>query len=225
MTSEPDSKPGRRPPTIELKATEVDTPAPTAPSGGAAPADEPAPKADAPTPTRIGAASGGPANRRRFRGPAEVPRRERRSRGDRRWPRSLPDFGSTGIRAVAPAPRHRDAAIGGAGGAMTARLDKIRTAAQPDAAAGARLAAAEAQTKSLGDELAALSRRLDDIAATSQGAAKQRRAAPSRQAQPTTSQTAVQKQRHRCAGEPDRGAGKRGQGAVRRRRAPGVRRR
>ena len=27
MTSEPDSKPGRRPPTIELKATEVENPA------------------------------------------------------------------------------------------------------------------------------------------------------------------------------------------------------
>ena len=31
MTSEPDSKPGRRPPTIELKATEVERPEATAP--------------------------------------------------------------------------------------------------------------------------------------------------------------------------------------------------
>ena len=47
MTSEPDSKPGRRPPTIELKATEVDSPAPA--QNTAAPAGEPtAPKEPAP---------------------------------------------------------------------------------------------------------------------------------------------------------------------------------
>ena len=40
MTSEPDSKPGRRPPTIELKATEVDPPSATGESGGAGAAGE-----------------------------------------------------------------------------------------------------------------------------------------------------------------------------------------
>ena len=62
MTSEPDSKPGRRPPTIELKATEVGSSASSAPSGGAAAADGPTPKADAPTSTCLGCASGRPAN-------------------------------------------------------------------------------------------------------------------------------------------------------------------
>ena len=42
MTSEPDSKPGRRPPTIELKATEVEQPEATAPTGETAAADTPA---------------------------------------------------------------------------------------------------------------------------------------------------------------------------------------
>ena len=39
MTSEPDSKGGRRPPTIELKATEVDQPDAAAQSGATAPAE------------------------------------------------------------------------------------------------------------------------------------------------------------------------------------------
>ena len=63
---------------------------------------------------------------------------------------------------------------------ISARLDKIEhtiQARQAEPALGSRLAAGEAETKSLGDSLAALSRRLDDIAATSQSALKQADAA------------------------------------------------
>ncbi len=48
MTSEPDSKPGRRPPTIELKATEVEQPEATASSGETAAADTPPPESASP---------------------------------------------------------------------------------------------------------------------------------------------------------------------------------
>lgn len=48
MTSEPDSKPGRRPPTIELKATEVERPEATAPTGETAAADTPPPEPSSP---------------------------------------------------------------------------------------------------------------------------------------------------------------------------------
>jgi hypothetical protein len=64
--------------------------------------------------------------------------------------------------------------------AIAARLDKIEHAIQaprPEAALGSRLTAAEAQGKSLGDSLAALTRRIDDIATASQSAAKQADAA------------------------------------------------
>ncbi len=176
MTSEPDSKPGRRPPTIELKATEVDTPAPAAPSGGAAPAEEPAPKADAPT--RQGSA----------------PQAAGRQTGGGSAGRLKSHAVSAGLGALAMAAIVAGLWLEGivpwrqaAAPIATAAPGVAAPKTEPDRAA--RLSAAEAQTKSLGDELAALSRRLDDIAATSQGAAKQ--AAES--ASQTISQTAVQK--------------------------------
>ena len=63
---------------------------------------------------------------------------------------------------------------------ISSRLDKIQAAPQapqPDPALAARVAAAEAKTKSLGDSLAALNRRLDEVAATSQSALAQAKAA------------------------------------------------
>ena len=84
---------------------------------------------------------------------------------------------------------------------VAARLDKIDRTIQAQAAEPAlanRVAAAAAQTKSLGDSLAALSRRLDEVAATSQGAAKaaaaaQAAAEAATSASQATSQAAVQK--------------------------------
>jgi hypothetical protein len=63
---------------------------------------------------------------------------------------------------------------------ISARLDKIQAALQarrPDAALEGRLTTAEAQTKALGDSLAALNRRVDDIAGASQTALAQGKAA------------------------------------------------
>ena len=59
---------------------------------------------------------------------------------------------------------------------MTARLDKIERAIEAprsDPSLGNRVAEVAAQTKTLGDNLAALTRRVDEAAATGQSAAKQ----------------------------------------------------
>jgi len=63
---------------------------------------------------------------------------------------------------------------------ITARLDKIESTIQgqrPEPAIGNRIAAVEAQTKSLGNSVAALGGRLDEIASASQSAVKQADAA------------------------------------------------
>jgi hypothetical protein len=78
---------------------------------------------------------------------------------------------------AAPSPAIHSAADA----AITARLDKIERAVQgqqqPDAAMGNRIAALEAQTKSLGTSIATLGGRLDEIASSSQSAVKQADAA------------------------------------------------
>lgn len=150
--SEPDSTPRRRPPTIDLTAQEVEaeTKASTADSAGA------------------DAATGGG--------------REGRSRVQ-------PYAVGIVVGAIAVAvvvvglwlaglvPVHQVAAPGApaaAGDGVSARLDKIQEALRTprtDESLVARMAAAEAQTKSLGDSLAALTRRVDDIAAEAKAAA------------------------------------------------------
>jgi len=65
---------------------------------------------------------------------------------------------------------------------ISARLDKIQGALQtrpPDAALVSRIAAIEATTKSLGDSVAALTRRVDDVATAVQTALAQAKAASS----------------------------------------------
>ncbi len=178
MTSEPDSKGGRRPPTIELKATEVDQPDAATQSGAAAPPDA-APResqaAKSSEPPPRGSSSG-----RLMAGAASA------------------IIGATAMAAIVAGlwiagylPSHRaalspgaTASNGAAIDAIVARLNDIQgelraqpKSQQPDAATGARIAATDAKTKSLGDSLAALSRRLDDIAAASQNAVKQADAA------------------------------------------------
>ncbi|MGB7254778.1 MAG: mitofilin family membrane protein [Xanthobacteraceae bacterium] len=176
MTSEPDSKPGRRPPTIELKATEVEQPEATAPTGETAAADTPPPESASPAspnpPSNAGAGRGLKTYALgailgavamlvivaalRFTG--VLPSREAAAP-------LLPAAPETSA-AMHTAPSND---------AISARLDRLERAIQTQRTQPAQssgTAPAEAQTKALSDSVAALSRRLDDIAATSQSAAK-----------------------------------------------------
>ena len=178
--SEPDSTPRRRPPTIDLTATEVDAEKPAA-------APEPA-AADARSDT--GQQTGAPA-------PAlGRPRSAIKSAvagiaagaiavvaiGAGLW------FGGylpPGLLPVSPSAQPPNSA---AIADIAARLNKIEGAianqqqktappSQPDPALVSRLAAAEAATKSLGDSLAALTHRVDDATAAAQNALAQAKSA------------------------------------------------
>ncbi len=189
MTSEPDSKPGRRPPTIELKATEIENPAAGqedtangSAAEGAASGQEPphAPSehtAEGPLPFSWRAAIG-----------VALAVAIIAVIGGGLWLEGFDPFhqgAHEGAPAAAPAPEAAQPAATASSTAapsptatdeISARLDKIERAIQasrPEAALGTRLTAMEAQTKSLGESLAALNRRVDGVAATSLSAAKQ----------------------------------------------------
>jgi hypothetical protein len=167
MTSEPDSKPGRRPPTIELTATEVDKPAsPEAakPSSTASSPDAAAKPAGAQTGDDNPAGKG-----------------TGRSFGS--WLKS--HAVSAGIGAIVMVAIA--AALWTEGFIPSRQATAPSAAAAPEAAAPSaqrqestaispalsnRVTAAEAQTKSLADSLAALAHKVDDVVATSQTAAK-----------------------------------------------------
>src|SRR5579863_7371891 len=164
MTSEPDSTSRRRPPTIDLTAKEVETDPPAPPSGGPEPSGERARRNDGAgrharwnlagwiKPYGIAAAGGAIVTAAILVGlwfAGFAP-----SRG-----------GGTPTAAATPHSAPVDD--------IAARLDKIQGAlqAQPaDSALAGRVAAAEAAAKSLGDTLAALNRRLDDIAVAAKSA-------------------------------------------------------
>jgi hypothetical protein len=172
MTSEPDSTPRRRPPTIDLTAKEVETEQRTAAHQSAATdaAKEHAAAgrssgqrggwnfASAARPYAVGAVAGViavGAMIAAFWLANFLPARET----------AAPSVQS----ARAPAADE-----------ISSRLDKIQQALQApraNEALASRLAAAEAQTKSLGDRFAALERRVDDVAAASQSALAQAKAA------------------------------------------------
>ena len=187
MTSEPDSTPRRRPPTIDLTATEVDAEKPAA---GQEPAKEPA-AADAPS-------DGSSSQQTGKSGPSH--------------PRSSVTMAVAGIAAGAiavvaigaglwfggyvppgllPASPSAQPSDSAATAQIAARLNKIEGAIatqqqqksgpqpQPDPALLSRLAAAEAATKSLSDSLAALTRRVDDVATAAQSALAQAKNASS----------------------------------------------
>ena len=196
MTSDTDDTTGRRPPTIELAATEVDDAA-KKPSSG------PAETAGASGAENEDAASG--ANPRRSAAGASgrfsayvagaaigaavmaaiaagiwfaglMPLSDAKSAGQAA---NTPPPSASGP-VPSPAPPAETAATTQATPGLSARLDKIERAVETprtDPALGSRIAAAEAQAKSLGDALAALRGRLDEIAATGAGAAKQADAA------------------------------------------------
>jgi hypothetical protein len=207
MTSESDNKAGRRPPTIELTATEVGNSAQSPASGGteaagdratahqppgesASPgedaAESNAPESNEPGPNMADAGAGGPRPAghagRRFTSHAAsalsgavamaaviggvwlagvIPSRNAATPADT-------------MSAASPSTHSPGDAD------ITARLDKIEHAIhgqRPEPAIANRIAAVEAQTKSLGNSVAALGSRLDEIASASQSAVKQADAA------------------------------------------------
>lgn len=146
MTSEPDSHSRRRPPTIDLTATEVKS-------------QEAASEADAAAKSRMGG---------RFTGAAGVliGAVVMAAIGAGLWFADV-----VPSRNAVPAPVARNGAMG----AISAQLNQIQAAlaARPAPSSGAldgRVAALDAQTKALGDQLAVLNRRLDGIAAVAQSA-------------------------------------------------------
>jgi hypothetical protein len=170
MTNEPDNKPGRRPPTIELTATEggnqaSKTDAATAkPGSGSTAADS---SSNPPIPPKrrfplsVIAAAGLVAAIAILAG---------------LWKAGLLPLPQTSA-ATAPAgaPTPTAALKNPSDAALVARLDKIEQrlqTQQSDPALAKRLAAAEAQAKSLADSLAALSGRFDKVAAASDRADK-----------------------------------------------------
>ena len=188
MTTDSDDTGGRRPPTIELAATEVSSADPAA--TGAAEAD---------AGNEAGAQAAGSG------GPATAPSRPRVASyvasalvgaaltaglAAALWftgvipsheaapalpsPASPPP--SPAASSTASAPPSPAAQTNPAMPDLTARLDKIERAVEaqrPDPVLGNRIAELAAQTKSLSDNLTALTRRVDETAATSQSAGKQ----------------------------------------------------
>jgi hypothetical protein len=182
MTSETDNTPRRRPPTIDLTATEVEVDRPASAGDNGSKTSKPAAAA---TPSRpdgrlgqhaLGAVAGAIVTAAIVVGvwfAGDLPSRQ---------PAPI----------LASAPPSNAASID----KISARLDTIEAelrAQQPQAGLGARLTAAEAATKSLGprletaeaatkslgDSLAALNSRVDQIATTAQGALAQANAASS----------------------------------------------
>src|ERR1700682_3088453 len=183
--SEPDSTPRRRPPTIDLTATEVEAEKPAA---AQEPSQEPATQpAAADAPGSSGQQTDKPAPSR---------------------PRSSVKTGVAGIAVGAiavvaigaglwfggyvppgllPVSPNAQPPNSSAIAEISARLNKIEGAIatqqkpvpppQPDPALISRLATAEAATKSLSDSLTALTRRVDDAAAAAQNALAQAKSA------------------------------------------------
>jgi hypothetical protein len=180
--SEPDSTPPRRPPTIDLTATEVEAEKPPTVQG---PAKDPA---------AGGAASDGPASQQMDEAGPGRPRSRIKTAvagiaagviavvaiGAGLW---FSGYVPPGLLPASSSPQPTDnSAIAD----ISARLNKIEGAIatqkpspppQPDPALVSRLAAAEAATKSLGDSLAALTHRVDDAAAAAQNALAQAKSA------------------------------------------------
>jgi len=198
MTTDSDDKAGRRPPTIELAATEVTSAAEQAAAAtdtaGAAEQQAASSETPASPPPRrftpyVASALGGAAL---MAGVAAVlwfagviPSREAAPVATAASPTvaanssinppssSPPAPPATSSSSPPPSPAAQNNA---ATADVTARLDKIERTVQAqrnDPALGNRVAELAAQTKSLADNLAALTRRVDDLAATSQSAGKQ----------------------------------------------------
>ena len=159
MTSEPDSTPRRRPPTIDLTATAIETEKPAQAGGNTGATGD---QTDA-------AAGSRPRGRRNFAGLL--------------WPHAI-GAAAGGIVVAAiliglwllgvmPSRQATPAAASNSTADISAQLAKIQAQLQAmpaEQALAARLATVEAQTKTVSDSLAAINRRLDDIAVAAQGA-------------------------------------------------------
>jgi hypothetical protein len=184
--SEPDSTPRRRPPTIDLTATEVDAERPAA---AQEPSQEPA---AAKAPSDGGQQTGEPARGRPL---SPIKSAVAGIVGGAAGAIAVIAIGAglwfggyvpPGLVPASPSPQPtNNAAID----EISARLNKIEGAVatqqqqkpvpppQTDPALVSRLAAAEAATKSLSDSLAALTHRIDDAAAAAQNALAQAKSA------------------------------------------------
>jgi hypothetical protein len=183
MTSEPDNKAGRRVPTIELRATQIENPA----AGQEGAATERAASEQEPPQAASQDAGARPYASRIAIG-AAIAVVVIAAIGAGLW---LEGFGfpgeATPPAATTPAAAPPVATASGMAAPssaaldeIAARLDKLEHAIQaprPETALGNRLVAAEAQNKALGESLAALNRRIDGVATASQSAAKQADAA------------------------------------------------
>jgi hypothetical protein len=186
MTSEPDSTSRRRPPTIELTATEVEAEKRTSsqPSGAADPQDDRVDESKAPD-ERPSQNSGG--------------RLKSHAIGIAVGAFAMAVI-VAGLWLAGFAPSQNSAAPSaqpGATNAISAELNKIEAALaarRPETALAERVAAAEAQMKSLGDSLAALNRHVDDVAAAAQSAlAQAKSASAAADGAKTAAQTGIQR--------------------------------
>jgi hypothetical protein len=158
MTSESDSPPRRRPPTIDLTATEIETERPAAkasrresPAFDNAGPEQPSNGATwtFARPHAIGAAVGALVMAAILLG---------------LW-----------LAGIVPSSNSSLAGTNNTANGISAQLDKIQAELQaqpPQAALASRLTAVEAQTKALGDSLAALNRRLDDVTVAAKSSAQ-----------------------------------------------------
>ena len=165
MTSEPDSTPRRRPPTIDLTATEVDAEKPAAAQTGARPPgrDDAASK-QSPKPA-AGRTRDRPS-KRRSPGSRPALRHDRRDRRRALVRGYLPPRSRYFAERAAAEQRGDCRNLGTAEQNRRRHCDPTKARPpppQPDPALASRLAAAEAATKSLGDSLAALTRRVDEL--------------------------------------------------------------
>jgi hypothetical protein len=185
MTTDADDKAGRRPPTIELAATEVSNPAEQAAAadtdtGGTAeqqsassetPASSPSSRFTSYIVSVLGGAAlmAGLAAALWFAG--VIPSREAAPVASATSPSTTSPTAPAVNSPPSPAAQNNPATAD-----LTARLDRVERsveAQRSDPALGNRIAELAAQTKSLSDNLAALTRRVDETAATSQSAGKQ----------------------------------------------------
>ena len=179
MTSEPDETPRRRPPTIDLKATEVEPErqASTGEGAGAAGAADDRTEAESASGHRAREDFGETADAA-LRGGVLAAYAIAALAGALTMLAIVAVLWVSGVlppRGETVAPNVQPLQAAGSQ-ELAARLDKIEAtlaaqqtalaAQRPDAALANRVAAAEAETKSLGDSVAALNRRVDGIAAT-----------------------------------------------------------
>lgn len=185
--SEADSTPRRRPPTIDLTAKEVEAEASPRSGADAANSDDTGPRGPSgrrggsffarisldPVGVVVGAVAAGAVAAALWLG-GLVPVHQTAAPQDIAAPQSRAPQPST---PATPSPQHaRNADTDD----ISARLDRIQQALQtprPDVALTGRVTAAEAQTKALGESLAALTRRTDEIATAAQTALVQAKAA------------------------------------------------